>query len=844
MSELAKDLNVTSKELVEFLKEYFENPLKTTTTLTDSEVNFVLELCSQKNQVESFEKYFASSKQEKEEKARKTDIVTSGEENVKNSEEKVKVNKVNKVNIEKNNPTKKEKNENDGKEKNNKKEENNKKEKNLNDDVKKENVKVKQDEKFAVKPKEKTKKEAKSKQNVKEKAMKTIKIIPKKQNDSAKRIEKEKDRKFIETKSSHLNFEKYNERYEKIAGEEKVNDSFQNKQKIKKKFNQKNFKKKETEAQKLQRLALEKARQQKLKISIPDEIVVSELAVRLKVNVAQVIKQLIALGVMATVNETIDFDTACIVAQELGAKVEREINLTIEERLFEEEKEEEDQMVKRDPVVVVVGHVDHGKTSLLDKIRNTNIISSESGGITQHIGAYKVSLKDGKGVTFLDTPGHEAFTSMRMRGVNVTDIAILVVAADDGIMPQTVEAINHAKAAKVSIIVAINKIDKPQANVEKIKKELIEYGLVPEEWGGDVICVPVSAKTGEGINQLLEMIDLVAEVKELKAVENKFAKGSVVEAYLDKGRGPVATLLVQNGTLKLGDSIIAGVSFGRVRVMLNDKGEEVTCAGPSTPVEITGLSDVPYAGDVFNAVDNERLAKELVEQRKFNEKKKQFEANKVSLENIFSNIKEGEKKTVNLIIKADVQGSVEAMKTALEKLSNDEVKINIIHGGSGAINDADVKLAAVSNAIVIGFNVRPNAIVREFVQTKGVELRLYRVIYDAIEDVEKAMKGMLAPKEREVELGSAKVRQIYRISNVGTIAGCYVTSGKILRKANVRVVRDGVVVVEDSIKSLKRFKDDVKEVLKEFECGICLTNFNDIKVDDVLESFIIEEYKE
>ena len=806
LSDLAKDLKVVAKDLVENLKKYLDKPIKTTTTLTEEEANIAIELYSQKNQVNDFEEYFILAKEKRiNSKSVEEDALKMKEQEELKKEKQEKQEKIKNV-IEEKISTPKE-----------------------------ENVKN-----F------KNKKEKNKKQFKERNERKTLKLTPKEQNNNTKIVQQEEKKNFVDTKAAQVNYEKYDEKYEKLAGEEKIKDSYQSKQKFKRRSNQKNLKKKEkeTEAQKLQRLALEKARQQKLRVKIPDNIVVSELALRLKVNVAQVIKQLMSLGVMANANETIDFDTASLVAQELGAKVEHEVTVTIEERLFEEQSDDEGEKTRRDPIVVVVGHVDHGKTSLLDKIRNTNIISSESGGITQHIGAYKVKIKDGKGITFLDTPGHEAFTSMRMRGVNVTDIAILVVAADDGIMPQTVEAINHAKAAKVSIIVAINKIDKPEADIDKIKKELTEHELIPEEWGGDTICVPVSAKTGQGIEQLLEMIDLVAEVKELKAVEKKFAKGTVVEAYLDKGRGPVATLLVQNGTLNVGDSIIAGVCVGRVRVMLNDKGKEVKKAGPSTPVEITGLSQVPNAGDVFNAVANEKLARELVEKRKFNEKNKQFEENKVSLDNIFNQIKEGDVKSVNIIIKADVQGSVEALKNSLEKLSNEEVKISIIHCGSGAINEADVKLAYVSGAIVVGFNVRPNALVKNLAQARGVELRLYTVIYDALEDVEKAMKGMLAPKEREVELGTAEVRQVYKISNVGTIAGCYVTSGKVLRKANVRLVRDGIIIAQDTIKSLKRFKEDAKEVLKEFECGIGLTNFNDIKVGDVLESYIIEEYTE
>lgn len=802
VSELAKDLKVTSKDLVETLKKYIDKPLKITTTLTKEEINIALEIYSQKNQVESFDGYFKMVKKYGDEK--KSKLQTKKEDKDKNKNEI--------------------KDEKEDKDINDIKYEKEKKE----DDLKKKDLKTKKED------------------SNKTKRMKSIKLIPKKQSSSINLVQ-EQERDFVDTKTSHVNFEKYDEKYEKIAGDDKLKDNFQNKQKFKKRSTQKNFKKrdmKETEAQRLQRLALERARKQKFKVTIPDNIVVSELASRLKANVTQVIKHLMDLGVMANVNESVDFDTASLVAQELGAIVEHEVTITIEDRLFEDQNYEEGELVKKDPVVVVVGHVDHGKTSLLDRIRNTNIISSESGGITQHIGAYKVSIGNGKGATFLDTPGHEAFTSMRMRGVNITDIAVLVVAADDGVMPQTVEAINHAKAAKVSIIVAINKIDKPQANVEKIKKELTEYGIVPEEWGGEVICVPVSAKTGEGVQQLLEMIDLVAEVKEIKAAKDCFAKGTVIEAYLDKGRGPVSTLLVQSGTLKTGDFLIAGTSVGRVRVMLNDKGKLVKKAGPSTPVEITGLSEVPLAGDVFNAVANEKLAKELVAKRKYNEKNKQFAENKINLDNIFSDVKKGEVKHVNIIIKADVQGSVEAIKHSLEKLSSDEIKINIIHSASGTVNEADVNLAVVSGAIVIGFNVRPNALVKSLAQSKGVEIRLYSVIYDVLQDIEKAMKGMLAPKQREVELGTAQVRQVYKISNVGTISGCYVMSGKISRKAQVRVVRDGVVIAQDLIRSLKRFKDDVKEVLKEFECGIGLTKFNDIKIGDVFEAFVMEEYSE
>ena len=524
--------------------------------------------------------------------------------------------------------------------------------------------------------------------------------------------------------------------------------------------------------------------------------------------------------------------------------MEKEVVVTIEERLFDDTEDEAEDLFERSPVVVVMGHVDHGKTSLLDAIRKEHVTSTEAGGITQHIGAYQVPVGE-KNITFLDTPGHEAFTSMRARGASITDIAILVVAADDGIMPQTVEAINHAKAANVSIIVAINKMDKPTANPDKVKQELTEYELVPEEWGGDVPCIPVSAVTGEGIDDLLEMVTLVAEVKELKANPNRMAKGAVIEARLDKGRGPIATVLVQNGTLHVGDVLIAGTSVGRVRAMVNDKGESVQDAGPSTPVEITGLAEVPAAGDIFNAVENERLARELVEQRKHHEKEEIFNSyQKVTLDNLFSQIEEGEMKELPIIVKADVQGSVEAIKQSLEKLSNSEVRVRVIHGAVGAISKSDIMLANASNAIVIGFNVRPDPIARDSAEEDGVELRLYRVIYDAIEDVQQAMKGLLDPKTREVELGHAEVREVYKITNVGIVAGCYVQDGKVARSAQIRVVRDGIVIAEDKIASLKRFKDDQKEVAQGYECGIGLEKFSDIKVGDILESFIIEEYRD
>ena len=600
--------------------------------------------------------------------------------------------------------------------------------------------------------------------------------------------------------------------------------------------------KKETESEKLRRLELERARK-KLKVMIPDEIVVSELASRLKVTATEVIKS-IGLGVMASINEVVDFDTAALVAEELGAKVEKEVHVTIEERLIETDEDPEESLQERCPVVVVMGHVDHGKTSILDRIRNAHVTDTEAGGITQHIGAYQVEYQ-GKKITFLDTPGHEAFTAMRARGANVTDIAILVVAADDGIMPQTIESINHAKAAGVSIIVAINKMDKEGADPDRVKQQLTEQSLVVEEWGGDVIAVPVSAKTGMGIDELLENILLVAEVKELKANPDRLARGTVVEARLDKGKGPVATLLVQNGTLKSGDVIIAGTSVGRIRTMTNDKGRSIKEAGPSTPVEITGLGEVPSAGDVFNAVADEKLARELVEQRKHEAKEEQFQQHqKVTLDNLFSQIAEGEMKELPIIVKADVQGSVEAVKQSLEKLSNDEVRVKVIHGGVGAVSESDVMLANASNAIIVGFNVRPDPVAKQNAEQSGVDIRLYRIIYDAIEEITDAMKGMLAPKYREAETARIEVRQVYKISNVGTVAGSYVLDGKVGRNNEIRVVRDGIVIAEDKMSSLKRFKDDAKEVAAGFECGITLEKFTDIKEGDIFEAFYMEEYRD
>ncbi|MCD7928988.1 MAG: translation initiation factor IF-2, partial [Clostridiales bacterium] len=599
----------------------------------------------------------------------------------------------------------------------------------------------------------------------------------------------------------------------------------------------------EEQQQRMRRLQQEAARKAPVKVEIPDEITVGELASRMKKTGAEVVKRLMMNGVMASMSDTIDFDTAAFVAEELGCKVEKEVVVTIEEKLIDTTEDAEENLEPRAPVVVVMGHVDHGKTSLLDKIRSTNVTAGEAGGITQAIGAYQVKVPGGKIVTFLDTPGHEAFTAMRARGAMVTDIAILMVAADDGIMPQTVEAINHAKAAGIPIVVAINKMDLPGADPERIKQELTKYDLLAEDWGGDTIVCPISAKTGEGIDELLEMVLLTAEMRELRANPNRAAKGAVIEARLDKGRGPVATLLVQNGTLKQGDVIIAGTAVGRVRAMTDYRGKRLKAAGPSVPVEITGMAEVPSAGDDFYAVADERMARELAEQRKQEQKAAAAAptAKKVSLDDLFSQIQEGEVKDLNIIVKADVQGSVEAVKQNLEKLSNDEVRVRVIHGGVGAVNESDIMLASTSNAIIVGFNVRPDPAAKAMAERNKVDMRMYRVIYECIEEIEAAMKGMLAPTFKEVELGRVEVRQVYKITNVGIVAGSYVLEGKVTRNAQLRLVRDGIVIHEGAIASLQRFKDSVREVQAGYECGITLEKFSDIKVGDIFECFQMEE---
>ncbi len=653
----------------------------------------------------------------------------------------------------------------------------------------------------------------------------------------------------VDTRQTDVDLDKYNERYTDMAGqnERRTDRESFGRQKINQRSKQYRkggvSKKRETERDRMKRIEEERAKRH-ITVEIGESIIVSDLAEKLHVKPVEVVRKLVGYGIMASQTEAIDFDTAEIVATELGAKVIKETVVTIEDRIIDTTEDAEENLQPRSPVVVVMGHVDHGKTSLLDAIRHTSVTATESGGITQHIGAYKVDL-DGEDITFLDTPGHAAFTSMRARGAMATDIAVLVVAADDGIMPQTIEAIHHAKAANVSIIVAINKMDKPEANPQRVMQQLTEHELVPEEWGGDVICVPVSAKTGEGLDKLLESILLVSEMRELRANPDRAARGVVIEARLDKGKGPVATLLVQNGTLNTGDTVVAGLAVGKVRVMTDYRGRRVKTAGPSTPVEITGLAETPEAGDVFDAVSDEKLARELVEQRKEAKKQEEFKKyHKVTLENLFSTIEDGEVKELNLIVRADVQGSVEAVIQSLEKLSTDEVKVRVISSGVGAINESDIMLANVSNAIVIGFRVRPDSVAEQRAERDNVEMHMYMVIYDCIEDIENAIKGLSAPKVRDVDIGKAEVRDTFKITGVGMIAGCYITSGKVIRNAKIRVVRDGIVVAEDEMSSLRRFKEDVKEVAQGYECGIGLNKFNDIKVGDVFEAYLTEEYRE
>lgn len=802
--DVAKDLGVSVKEISDILEKNCGVTKKAMATLEESELNIVFDAVTQKNNVANLDKYFASRNKTAE--PAKAEVKAEKKANNKDN----------------------------GKDNKGRDNKNGKK-----NDRKPENKDNRAEGKKQGKPQDKPAKQTKA--ETKPEA-KPVEVTSEEETSTRKR-------RIIDTRAINVDVERYNQKYDDLANASSKMRSTDNTVK-KQKFTNRSQKqkgrrqgKRETEQERLKRIALER-KQKQMTIQIPDEIVVQELALRLKATVAEVVKKAFLMGTMVTATDTIDFDTASLIAMEFHAKVEKEVVVTIEERIIDDSEDDDTNLVERAPVVVVMGHVDHGKTSILDAIRHANVTAGEAGGITQHIGAYRVEI-NGKPITFLDTPGHEAFTTMRARGAQVTDIAILVVAADDGIMPQTVEAINHAKAAGVSVIVAINKMDKVGANPENVKQQLTEYELVPEEWGGDTPCIPVSAKTKEGLDDLLEMVTLIAEMKELKANPDRAAKGTVIEARLDKGRGPTATVLVQNGTLHQGDIVIAGTCVGRVRVMVNDKGERVKEAGPSVPVEITGLAEVPQGGDIFNAVSDERLARELVEQRKASQKEEQFKAQtKVTLDNLFDQMKLGEVKELQIIVKADVQGSVEAVKQSLEKLSNDEVRVNVIHGGVGAINESDVMLAEASNAIIVGFNVRPDSVAAANAESAGVDMRLYRIIYDCIEEIEAAMKGMLAPKTREVVLGTAECRNVIKIKSVGTISGSYVKSGKIVRNAGVRVIRDGIVIAEDTIASLQRFKDAVKEVNEGYECGIGLERFNDIKEGDMFEAYTIEEYRD
>ncbi len=786
--EVGKDFGKSSKVVLELLTQYFDGTKNHMTALEDKELDIIFETFTQQTAVNSFDEYFATAAEAKPEPKKEA---PKAEAKPEKTEEK----------------------------------------------------------KASAKPAEKKQDGGKPSAP----AAKQPEQPKKKEKDRSGPLQARTkgEKRTIDTRADNVQLEKYNEHYENIVPVNKsqgIQDSAVRKQKLNQKSKQ--YRKqgtrthrRETEQERIKRIEAERANK-KITVVIPEEISVGDLALKLKMTAAEVIKKLFLLGQMATINDMLDYDTAEIVATELGAKVQKEVVVTIEDRIIDATEDDDTNLEPRNPVVVVMGHVDHGKTSLLDAIRHTSVTSTEAGGITQHIGAYRVRA-NGELITFLDTPGHAAFTSMRARGAQATDIAVLVVAADDGIMPQTIEAINHAKAAGVQIIVAINKMDKPDVNPEKIKQQLTEHELIPEEWGGDTICVPVSAHTKMGIDSLLESILLVAEMMELKANPNRAAKGSVIEARLDKGRGPIATLLVQNGTLHAGDIIVAGTSVGRVRAMVDEHGKNVKEAGPSCPVEIMGLDEAPQAGDVFDAVSDERLARELVEQRKQKLKDEQFSSvQKVTLDNLFSSLQAGEVKDLNVVVKADVQGSAEAVKQNLEKLSNDEVRVRVIHSGVGAVSESDVMLANASNAIIVGFNVRPDPAAQVNAERDGVDMRMYRIIYDCIEEIEAAIKGMLAPKTREVVQGRIEVRNIINISSVGNVAGCYVLDGKVTRNSKIRVVRDGIVITEDEMGSLKRFKDDVKEVVQGYECGIVLNKFNDIKLGDIFESFIIEEYRD
>lgn len=788
VSDVAKDFGKNNKDIINILSEYCDGPAKkANTVLEENELNILFDKLTADNSVESLDNYFNSAK--------------------KSNKKKTNDSKNESANVSKDNKEKKDEN---------------KKHKN-------QAAILQMAEQAAKRAEEKAKKKANQTPQARTKG----------------------EARHVDTRVNNVDLEKYNQKYEDIAPANNMND-YQKKQKLNQKSKQYRKKKpqgmrakskKETEAQRLARIA-EQRKKQQIKITVPEEITVGDLAKLLRMTATEVIKKLMSLGVMATVNEVIDYDTAEIVATELGAKVEKEVVVTIEDQIIEEEVEDDENAVTRPPVVCVMGHVDHGKTSILDAIRNTEVTSTEAGGITQAIGAYQVDV-DGQKITFLDTPGHAAFTAMRARGAMATDIAVLVVAADDGIMPQTVEAINHAKAAGVEIIVAINKMDKEGANPDKVMQQLTEHELVPEEWGGDVICVPVSAKTKMGIDKLLETILLVSEMAELKANPDRQAKGVVIEAKLDKGRGPIATLLVQNGTLNAGDIVVAGTAVGKIRAMSDYHGKPIETAGPSVPVEIMGLDSAPMSGDEFNAVSDEKLARALVEQRKAKAKEEEFKLfQKVTLDTLFDTISEGEMKELNIIVKADVQGSVEAVKQSLLKIENDEVNVKIVHGAVGAVSESDVMLAEASKAIIVAFNTGVDQIAADNAKRDGVEIKQYDIIYDAIEDIERAMRGMRAPKYRDVDTGDVEVREVYKISSAGTIAGSLVTSGTIKRDGKVRVIRNGKQIADVKLANLKRFKDEVKEVSSGYECGISLDGWDDIQSGDILQAYIVEEYRD
>ena len=825
VSDFAKDLNLSAKKVLDELNAMGSTGKKNSSNLEENELNYLLEKFSKDSSVTDLNEFLNSAKAPKEEPKpaeKKAEKKTEKKPEAPKAEEKPAQKPAEKKPEQKAQP------------------------------AAQQNQQAKAGSKHGDKKNEQHKKREEKTVSLSELARETgakASTAP----AQAVSVRREDNQVTVDTRTVDMNVDRFDARYDDLASTKNTeNRRKPTPQGNKQKFTQRGQRqrqqfqkgKRETEFERLQRIQLEKARNAQLKVLIPDEITVGELAARLKQQAGKVIAKFMQMGEMHAINDVIDFDTASLLAEEFHAKVEHEVHVTIEERLFTQEEDAQEDLVERPPVVCVMGHVDHGKTSILDAIRKTNVTAGEAGGITQAIGAYQVKVNDSL-ITFLDTPGHEAFTSMRARGANMTDIAVLVVAADDGIMPQTIESINHAKAANVKLIVAMNKMDKPTANPERVMEGLTKYGIITEDWGGDVACIPVSALTGMGINDLLERIALEAEVMELKANPNRRAKGAVVEARLDKGQGPIATILVQNGTLHSGDVIIAGTAVGRVRTMRNDKGQLLTDAGPSTPVEITGLTAVPEAGDLFEAVEDERLARELAEQRIAAAKEKQFSSfQKVTLDNLFSQMAQNDMKELAIVVKADVQGSAEAVKQSLEKISNDEVRVRVIHAGVGAISKSDVDLADASNAIIIGFNVRPDNVAKEEAAATKVEMRMYRVIYDAINDVTDAMKGMLAPKFREISLGELQVRQVYKISNVGTVAGCRVTSGKITRDSQVRVVRDGIVIAEDEIASLKRFKDDAKEVAEGYECGVTLEKFADVKEGDVYEAFKMEEYRD